>query len=109
MRETEETSNAYETVGVVGAGAWGTALAAAAAQAGRQVTLWARDAQTAAAINTTRENARYLPGIVLPDGISPTGNIEDTAPCDALLVVVPAQHLRALLPGLTAPARPLVL
>jgi glycerol-3-phosphate dehydrogenase (NAD(P)+) len=109
MSENKDTSNTYETIGVVGAGAWGTALAVAAAQAGRKVTLWARDAQTAAAINTTRENARSLPGIALPDEIAATGNIEEAAACDALLVVVPAQHLRAVLPGLSAPAKPLVL
>src|ERR1700743_562324 len=109
MKETKETSITYETIGVVGAGAWGTALAAAAAQAGRKVKLWARDASAAAAIDATRENARYLPGIALPDGIAATGNIEDAASCDALLVVVPAQHLRAVLPTLGAPAKPLVL
>ena len=54
-----------ETIGVLGGGAWGTALALTAARAGREVRLWARDADTVAAIDERRENPRYLPGVAL--------------------------------------------
>lgn len=82
---------------VVGAGAWGTALALHAARAGQQVTLWARDP---APILATRHSPR-LPGHRLPDEISVTGRL-DNAPCDAVLLAVPTQHLAAMaaaLPG----------
>ncbi len=93
---------------MVGAGAWGTALALAAAQAGRAVTLWAREAEVVEQIRATRENRLFLPGVKLPDAITATGEIENAAACDALLVVVPAQHLRTSLVGF-ANGKPLVL
>jgi glycerol-3-phosphate dehydrogenase (NAD(P)+) len=94
MTENTENSNPYKTVGVVGAGAWGTALALVAAQAGRTVTLWARE--------------RFLPGVELPPAILGTRNIEAMGDCDAILIVVPAQHLREVLPAMP-PAKPLVI
>jgi glycerol-3-phosphate dehydrogenase (NAD(P)+) len=108
MKENKETSKAYENVGVIGAGAWGTALALAAAQAGRAVTLWAREAEVVEQIRTARENTRFLPGVRLPDAITATSEIENVAGAEALLVVVPAQHLRASVAMLTG-AKPLVL
>lgn len=108
MKESTETSKAYQNIGVIGAGAWGTALALAAAQAGRAVTLWAREAEVVEQIRTTAENARFLPGVRLPDTITATGEIEEAARADALLVVVPAQHLRASVAMLKG-AKPLVL
>jgi glycerol-3-phosphate dehydrogenase (NAD(P)+) len=84
---------AYRAIGVVGAGAYGTALALAAARAGRGVRLWARDAATVAAIERTRQAPR-LPGIDLPEGIVATGSLNDLAACDALIVAVPTQALR---------------
>ena len=84
---------------VVGAGAWGTALALHVARAGRQVTLWARDP---APILATRHSPR-LPGHRLPDDISVTGRLDSTL-CDAVLLAVPTQHLAAVateLPGTT--------
>jgi len=108
MKENKDSSKAYENVGVIGAGAWGTALALAAAQAGRAVTLWAREAEVVEQIRTTRENRLFLPGVKLPDAITATGEIEKAAACDALLVVVPAQHLRASVAGF-AKEKPLVL
>ena len=87
---------------VVGAGAWGTALAVQCARAGHQVTLWARNP---APIAATRQNAR-LPGVTLPDTVTVTGAIPAAA--DAVLLVTPVQHLRAAL-GLTLPAAPWVL
>lgn len=89
------------SIGVVGAGAWGTALALAAARAGNSVRLWARDAEQVAAMRATGENSRALPGVPLPDAIQPTDELGwalDGA--EAVLVVTPAQTLRTVLPRL---------
>jgi glycerol-3-phosphate dehydrogenase (NAD(P)+) len=83
----------FERIAVVGAGAWGTALANVAARAGREVTLWARDAAAVAAMTATRESPR-LPGVRLDDRIAATGAIADIAHAQAVLLVVPAQELR---------------
>lgn len=81
---------------VLGAGAWGSALACAAARAGRTVTLWTRNPEAAAAMQRTRESAR-LPGIKLPDAIAITSDIgQAVSRIDAILLVVPAQELRAV-------------
>ena len=82
------------SVAVIGAGAWGTALATVAARAGRSVTLYARDAGHAKRIATTRENPR-LPGIKLAADIAVTNDLAQAARADIILVVTPAQHLRA--------------
>ncbi len=89
-------------IGVVGGGAWGTALACLARRAGREVTLWSRDAAIAAAIARDRANPVYLPGIPLEPGIAAAAELSDLAGCDALLLVCPAQAVRTLaakLPG----------
>ena len=97
------------TFGVIGAGAWGTALASTLAGNG-PVTLWARESDVVTAINETRENPVFLPGIPLPAGITATTSLADLAPCDIILVVVPAQHLRSVLASaVIATATPLVL
>ncbi|MHA1157846.1 MAG: NAD(P)H-dependent glycerol-3-phosphate dehydrogenase [Alphaproteobacteria bacterium] len=85
-----------ETIGVMGGGAWGTALALAAARAGRRVVLWARDENTVAAINERHENTSRLPGTVLPAAIRATPDMAAMADVDALLLVVPAQTVRAV-------------
>jgi glycerol-3-phosphate dehydrogenase (NAD(P)+) len=82
-----------ERIAVVGAGAWGTALANAAARAGRAVTLIARDEAAAAGMRTRRENPR-LPGARLDERIAVTAQIGAAATADAVLLVVPAQSLR---------------
>jgi glycerol-3-phosphate dehydrogenase (NAD(P)+) len=81
-------------IAVIGAGAWGTALANIAARAGRGVTLWARDAAAVATMTARRESPR-LPGVRLDDRIAATGAIAEVAHADAVLLVVPAQDLRA--------------
>jgi glycerol-3-phosphate dehydrogenase (NAD(P)+) len=91
------------SVAVIGAGAWGTALALQAHRAGRQVTLWARDPARAAAIAATRENPR-LPGVTLPAEIAVVSALPRA---DLLLLTVPMQHLRAIAAGLP-PGGPLV-
>ncbi len=84
-----------ETIGVLGGGAWGTALALAAARAGRKVRLWARDHATVAAIDETHENPRHLPGIKL-DRIPATTSIAVALRADAILLAVPAQAVRSV-------------
>jgi glycerol-3-phosphate dehydrogenase (NAD(P)+) len=83
------------TIGIVGAGAWGTALAATARRAGRHVVLWAHEPAVAGAINATRENPSYLPGVKLECCIRATTELAEVAATDAVLLVTPAQHLRA--------------
>lgn len=97
---------AYSKIGVIGAGAWGTALAEASARAGREVTLWALEADVVDAITTHRENTPYLPGPRLHEAITATTRIEDLAPCEAVLVVTPAQHVRATLARFAPVLRP---
>jgi glycerol-3-phosphate dehydrogenase (NAD(P)+) len=84
-----------ESIGIIGAGAWGTALAQAAVKAGRAVTLWARDPALAATIEREHENPSYLPGIALDPALHATGELAEAAAADAVLLVTPAQHLRA--------------
>jgi glycerol-3-phosphate dehydrogenase (NAD(P)+) len=85
--------SSFNTVTVIGAGAWGTALAMVAARAGRTVTLFARDADHAARIAATRENPR-LPGIALSADIAVTSDLACAGRADVILVATPAQHLR---------------
>ena len=96
-------------IGVIGGGAWGTALAQVAAHRGDPVLLWAREPDVVAAINRTRENPSFLPGVALSRGITATGSLGALAGCDALLVVVPAQHVRAVLAETSVGDTPLVL
>ena len=97
-------------IAVLGAGAWGTALAIQAARAGNDVALWARDAERAATIAETRQNARYLPGVVLPEAISVTADAAAALRGAVLaLLVVPAQALRTVLAELPAADVPMLL
>jgi glycerol-3-phosphate dehydrogenase (NAD(P)+) len=96
-------------IGVIGAGAWGTALAQVLARDGQPVTLWAREADVVASINTAHENRIFLPGIPLDPEIRATGSLAELAECAALLLVTPAQHLRAILAQLQPGPRTLVL
>ncbi len=96
-------------VGVLGAGAWGTALAQVAARNGGEILLWAREPEVAEAINATRENPVFLPGMALSANIRAVCDLEPLESCDALLVVTPAQHVRATLSQTSVRATPLVL
>jgi glycerol-3-phosphate dehydrogenase (NAD(P)+) len=88
----------YEHVAVIGAGAWGTALAAVVAGAGAKVSLWAREPDVVQAIADTGENMRFLPGAKLPEAIAATGDLARAgSAADAILITSPAQHLRAML------------
>ena len=83
-------------IGVIGGGAWGTALAASAVRAGRRVTLWALESEVVAAVNGAHENPLYLPGIKLDPALRATGDMQEAAAADAILLVCPAQHMRAV-------------
>jgi glycerol-3-phosphate dehydrogenase (NAD(P)+) len=89
----------FNSVAVIGAGAWGTALAGVAARAGRIVTLYARDAAHAGRIASNRENPR-LPGVKLANEIAVTHDRAMAGLADVILVATPAQHLRAAVDGL---------
>ncbi|MGZ3173066.1 MAG: NAD(P)H-dependent glycerol-3-phosphate dehydrogenase [Croceibacterium sp.] len=97
------------TVGVIGAGAWGTALAQSLASDGRDVLLWAREPELVEEINASRSNSLFLPGAHLAETIRATGEIAETAGCEILLLVTPAQHLAAVLCELQSFPRDLVL
>ncbi|HEY9163667.1 MAG TPA: NAD(P)-binding domain-containing protein, partial [Magnetovibrio sp.] len=86
-----------QTIGILGAGAWGTALAIAAARAGRDVILQAHEPEVADAINMDRENKVYLPGITLDPAIRATTSVAEAVQTDAVLLVAPAQFLRPVL------------
>jgi glycerol-3-phosphate dehydrogenase (NAD(P)+) len=82
---------------VIGAGAWGTALAQTCARAGLEVTLWAREPEVALAIAQSRENRLFLPGVILDPAVRATSDPADLAGADLIFAVPPAQHLRATL------------
>ena len=89
-------------MGVIGAGAWGTALAQMLAADGAPVSLWAREDEVANAINTTRRNAVYLPDAELSPSIVATSELAAFAEYDTLLIVTPAQHLGSVMGGALA-------
>jgi glycerol-3-phosphate dehydrogenase (NAD(P)+) len=95
-----------QRIGIIGGGAWGSALALTARRAGRDVVLWAREAEVAEAINRDHVNPLFLPGVALDPGIAATVELAEAARgADALLLVMPAQHLRDLVTAL-APSLP---
>lgn len=97
------------TIGVIGAGAWGTALAQMLSTDGRSVLLWAYEPEVVAAINADHRNPLYLPAATLSPAIRATAELAELAHLDTLLVVTPAQVLGKVLSGLPAAPRDLVL
>lgn len=89
----------FNTIGVLGAGAWGTALAQTAASAGRSVILWSFEQDVADVINKQHENTIYLPDVALHESIDAVTAMTELDACDAVLAVAPAQHLRRVLEG----------
>lgn len=106
------TSSAIKTIGVIGAGAWGTALAQTVRGTGREVVIWGRRAAIVERINQDHQNPDYLPGIDLDPAVRATTELAEAAHADAVLMVTPAQHLRAVCTGLAgalARATPVVI
>lgn len=96
-------------IGVIGGGAWGTALAQVAARGNREVLLWAREDEVVESINADHVNSVFLSAVPLPETIRATGDLSELNGCDALLVVTPAQHVRSVLGQLNIGDTPLVL
>ncbi len=105
-------SNTQTTIGVIGAGAWGTALANIAARARCKTVLWSFEPEVAEQIAQSGENKKYLPGIRLDSRIEATGDIAAACRCEILLLVTPVQHSRAItaqMKPFVKPATPVVL
>jgi glycerol-3-phosphate dehydrogenase (NAD(P)+) len=94
-----------KTAGIIGGGAWGTALALTCRRAGLEATLWAREAEVVEAINTRHENPLFLPGVTLDEGVTATGDLAAVAGADLILAVMPAQHARSTLAALVPSLR----
>ncbi len=102
----------FKKIGVIGAGAWGTAIAQMLTREGQSVLLWALEPEVADAINTRHENTVFLPGVPLNPALRATAHLGDLAGYDALFCVTPAQHTRATLTRLEGwfkPHAPVVL
>ena len=87
---------AYDRIAVVGAGAWGTALAQSLAAKGKDVLIWAHEAATVDDINTAHANTAFLPGVSLAPAMTATNDLAALAGRDLYLLVPPAQHLRGI-------------
>ncbi|MEL6533099.1 MAG: NAD(P)H-dependent glycerol-3-phosphate dehydrogenase [Pseudomonadota bacterium] len=98
-----------QTVGVIGAGAWGTALAQMLASDGRDVVIWAYEPEVVTAINTSHTNPIFLPSADLHPTIRATGDLAEFARIDTVLAVTPAQVLGKVLAGLPGAPKDLVL
>lgn len=96
------TSEKIKTIGVIGGGAWGTALAQTARLAGCDVLLWAREPEVVDDINMRHVNSAFLPGIGLDSQLESTDDLRRIAAADAILMVAPAQHVRAVAAELSA-------
>ena len=96
-------------LGVIGGGAWGTALAQVASSGGRETLLWALEEEVVASVNERHENSVFLPGLPLNPSILATSDLGELGNCDAWLVVTPAQHMRSVLERASPGERTLVL
>ena len=98
-----------ERIGVIGGGAWGTALAQVAAAKGQETLLWARETEVVQSVNERHENVLFLAGVPLSPLVRATSALTDLESCQAWLVVTPAQHMRAVLAQAADCSRPLIL
>ena len=94
------------SVSVIGGGAWGTALAQTLALGGQRVLLWARETDVVEDINSRHVNRSFLPGIDLDPHVTATGDLAEAAASQAVLIVVPAQHVRATLQAMAGTVQP---
>lgn len=97
MTAQRDSKPTRQKIGVIGSGAWGTALAAVAAASENDVTIWSRNTQVVADISNKHENKLYLKGAALNPSIKATSEINDLSECNVILLVVPSQHLRSVL------------
>lgn len=95
--------------GIIGGGAWGTALAQITSAEGNETLIWAMEDEVVQAINERHENPVFLTGTRLNSSVRATGELAEVEECDALLVVTPAQHMRAVLERTPVGNKPLVL
>lgn len=102
----EKSQKGKGALAVVGAGAWGTALAKVASRDSRSIDLWVYEANLVNAINEKHENLVFLPGVALPESIRATSNLADVARADILFLAMPAQYMRAVLQSLKKDLRP---
>lgn len=100
------THQGTDRLAILGAGAFGTALALVAARAGRNVLLWARDEAAVADMARHRENRRHLPGVTLPATVHPVADAGQAAGAETLIIAIPTQNLRSALTGLAPLIRP---
>lgn len=96
-------------IGVIGGGAWGTALAQVSARAGHEAVIWAMEPEVVEAVNQSHENSLFLPGARLEPKVRATGDLASLANCDVLLAVTPAQHMRSVLGRAPLGDSPLIL
>jgi glycerol-3-phosphate dehydrogenase (NAD(P)+) len=96
-------------LGVIGGGAWGTALAQIASEGGRETLLWALEREVVEGVNNHHENRGFLAGVPLNPAIRATSDLGELDGCDAWLVVTPAQHMRSVLERAGDCDKPLVL
>ncbi|HBH43719.1 MAG TPA: glycerol-3-phosphate dehydrogenase, partial [Hyphomonas atlantica] len=96
----------FKTFGVIGGGAWGTAIAQMLTRADQDVLIWCREPEISDAINTRHENTGFLPGVALNPALKATSDLADLHLMDALFAVAPAQHTRATLMALKGHIRP---
>jgi glycerol-3-phosphate dehydrogenase (NAD(P)+) len=96
-------------LGIIGGGAWGTALAQVASAGERETLLWALEPDVVEAVNGRHENPVFLAGVPLNPAIRATSNLTELDGCDAWLIVTPAQHMRAVLEGAPRCDKPLIL
>ena len=102
----KEVRPASARIGIIGGGAWGTALATAVRRAGCAATLWAREPEVVEAINGRHENTGFLAGVALDAKIHATTDLTEAIDADVLLLVTPAQHTRAVTRDMAAALRP---
>ncbi|KCZ45549.1 MULTISPECIES: NAD(P)H-dependent glycerol-3-phosphate dehydrogenase [unclassified Hyphomonas] len=96
----------FKKFGVIGGGAWGTAIAQMLTREGQDVLIWCRETDVAEAINTAHENTVFLPGVPLKPALKATSELADLAGMDAVFAVAPAQHTRATLKALKGTLKP---
>ena len=100
MNVSENEQITPTKIGVVGAGAWGTALAQLASMTGCDVTIWARENDVVTSINDRHENEMFFKDIKLSENMTATANLADMAGSEFIFMVVPAQFVRSVLSDL---------